>query len=84
MNTEKQVTSARYRFADARKGDAVMGRQQQPRFLERASEGAETFSIVVRDDNGDNNLKIPEGSKLGNDGCLNLPKFRRRLAVSKA
>ena len=52
-----------------------MSQQQPPRFFERASEGAETFPIMVWDDNGDDNLKIPEGSKLGNDGCLNLPKF---------
>jgi hypothetical protein len=52
-----------------------MSRQQPPRFLERASEGAETFPIMVVDDNGDDNLKIPEGSKLGDDGGLNLPKF---------
>jgi len=51
-----------------------MSRQQPPRLLERASEGAETFPIVVGDDNGDDNLKIPEGSKLGDDDCLNLPK----------
>jgi len=59
MNTEKQVTSARYRIAFASKGDTVMSRQQPPPFLERASEGAETSSIVVGDDNGDDNLKIP-------------------------
>ena len=58
MNTEKQVTSARNRVADASKGDAVMGRQQPPRFLERASEGAETFSIVVGDDYSDEYLNI--------------------------
>ena len=75
MNTKKQVTSARNRVADASKGDAVMNQQQRPRFIERASEGAETFPIMVWDDNCNENLKIPEGSKLGDDGCLNLPEF---------
>jgi hypothetical protein len=83
VNTEKQVTSVRYWVIDAMKGDAIMGRQQPPHVLERALEGAETCAIVVGDDNSDDNLEIPEGSKLGNDGCLNLPKFWRRLAVPK-
>ena len=83
MNTEKQVTSARYCIAVASKGDAIMNRQQLPRFM-RASEGAETFPIMFWDDNCNKNLKIPEGSKLGDDGCLNLPEFRCCLAVSKA
>jgi hypothetical protein len=52
-----------------------MGRLQPTHFLQRASEGAETFSIVVGDDYSNDYLKIPEGSKLGDDGCLNLPKF---------
>ena len=75
MNTEKQVTRTCDRIAVASKGHAVMSRQQPPRFFECASEGAETFPIMVWDDNSDNNLKILEGSKLGDDGSLNLPKF---------
>ena len=61
-----------------------MSRQQPPRFIERASEGAETFPIMVWDDDCNENLKIPKGSKLADDGSLNLPEFRCRLAVSKA
>jgi hypothetical protein len=83
VDPKEQVVDSRNSITNARERDVIESGNAPSRYLQRTGKNFDTAPIMIWDDDFNYQLKVAQGTKLGNDGRLHLPKSGCGVTVLK-